>query len=158
MDAVTVSQTVVSSDLASDARWPTWGPAAVRLGFRSVLSAELRAGGERIGAINLYGDEVRLFSEDDADVARLFACHAAAALAAVKLREGLQNALDTRTVIGQAQGVLIERFGVDADRAFAILRRYSQDGNVKLTDVARRLVSTLDLPDGESDPSRLPGP
>jgi len=146
VDASTTSRTVMSADLASDARWPRWGPAAVQLGFRSILSAELHAGGERIGALNLYGSRTRQFTDEDVDVAQLFASHAAAALAAVRLREGLQNALYSRTVIGQAQGILMERFDVDADRAFAVLRRYSQDENIKLTDVARRLVATTELP------------
>lgn len=147
VDAATRSQIVLSPDLATDIRWPRWGPAAAELGFRSVLSAELHAAGQRIGSINLYGAAGRQFTSEDADVARLFARHAAAALAAARLREGLQNALDMRTIIGQAQGVLMERFGVDADRAFSILRRYSQDGNRKLTEVARDLVDTLELPD-----------
>ncbi|MBC7630582.1 MAG: GAF and ANTAR domain-containing protein, partial [Flavobacterium sp.] len=147
VDVATTAQVVMSVDLAADDRWPGWGPAAVRLGFRSILSAELHAGGRRIGAINLYGDKIRQFTNEDADVAQLFASHAAAALAAVSLREGLQNALDTRTVIGQAQGILMGRFGIDADRAFSILRRYSQDKNVKLTDVARDLIITMELPD-----------
>lgn len=146
IDAATTSRPVMSADLSSDERWPAWGPQAAALGFCSILSAELHAGGRRIGSINLYGSAVRQFSDEDADTAQLFASHAAAALAAVSLREELQNALDTRTVIGQAQGVLMERFGVDADRAFAILRRYSQDGNLKLNDVARNLVETSELP------------
>lgn len=144
--AATTSRPVMSADLSSDERWPAWGPRAVELGFRSILSAELHAGGRRIGAINLYGSTVRQFTDQDADTAQLFASHAAAALASVSLREELQNALDTRTVIGQAQGVLMERFGVDADRAFSILRRYSQDGNLKLNDVATNLVLTSELP------------
>jgi GAF domain-containing protein len=146
VDVSTTSQTITSPDLSSDERWPRWGPAAVSLGLRSVLSAELHAGGQRIGVLTMYGARVRHFTAEDVDVARLFARHASAALAAVKLREGLQNAIESRTVIGQAQGVLMERFEVDADRAFAILRRFSQDGNVKLTDVARHLVETLELP------------
>ncbi|MET0928045.1 MAG: GAF and ANTAR domain-containing protein [Aeromicrobium sp.] len=149
VDASTTSQTVMSADLAIDARWPRWGPAAVELGFRSILSAELHAGGARIGALNMYGGTVRQFSREDVEVAQLFARHAAAALAAVSLRESLQNALDSRTVIGQAQGILMERFGVDADRAFAVLRRYSQDGNIKVTDVAHRLVASMELPQAQ---------
>lgn len=152
IDAATTSRIVMSQDLAADPRWPRWGPAALGLGFRSVLSAELHGGGQRIGTLNLYGSVDRQFTSEDADVARLFASHAAAALAAVSLREGLQNALDGRTIIGQAQGVLMERFGIDADRAFAILRRYSQDGNRKLTEVARNLVETLELPTGDLTP------
>lgn len=148
VDVSTTSRTITSADLEGDERWPRWGPVAVSLGLRCVLSAELHAGGERIGVLSLYGTRVRHFTDEDVDVARLFARHASAALAAVKLREGLLNAIESRTVIGQAQGVLMERFEIDADRAFAILRRFSQDGNVKLTDVARQLVETLELPGG----------
>lgn len=147
VDAAGTSRTVLSTDLAADERWPSWGPAAVALGFHSVLSAQLHAGGGRIGTINFYGPAERRFSRDDVDVAQLFAAHSAAALASVMHREGLQNALDSRTTVGQAQGVLMERFGVDADRAFSILRRYSQDGNRKVTEVSRRLIETLKLPD-----------
>ena len=146
IDVATTSRPIMSADLSADERWPVWGPEAVALGFLSILSAELHAGGRRIGSINLYGSAVRQFSEQDADNAQLFASHAAAALAAVRLREELQNALYSRTVIGQAQGVLMERFGVDADRAFSILRRYSQDGNLKLNDVAKNLIETSQLP------------
>ncbi len=146
IDPAMPSRTIMSADLAIDSRWPRWGPVAVDLGLVSVLSAELRAAGQRIGVMNFYGDRTRRFTEQDAHVASLFANHAAAALAAVSLRENLQNALDTRTVVGQAQGVLMERFDVDADRAFSILRRYSQDSNVKLTAVATALLSSRELP------------
>jgi len=151
IDAATRSQTVLAADLATDARWSRWGPRAIELGFRSILSAELHAGGQRIGSINLYGSEPRQFTDENVDVAKLFSSHAAAALAAVSLREGLQNALNTRTIVGQAQGVLMERFGVEADRAFAILRRYSQHKNIKLTKVARDLVETRELPQSPAE-------
>lgn len=147
VDASAQSHVITSDDLGTDPRWPQWGSAAVALGFRSVLSAELHAGGRRIGALNLYGSQIRQFSAQDADTATLFAQHAAAALAAVTLQEGLRNALDTRTLIGQAQGILMERFDVEADRAFSILRRYSQAKNVKLTAVAQDLVATSELPE-----------
>jgi GAF domain-containing protein len=150
IDPAMPSRTIMSADLAIDSRWPRWGPVVVDLGLVSVLSAELRAAGQRIGVMNFYGDRTRQFTEQDAHVASLFASHAAAALAAVSLRENLQNALDTRTVVGQAQGVLMERFDVDADRAFDILRRYSQDSNVKLTAVARDVVTSRELPPGRT--------
>lgn len=154
LDAPTPFQTVMSADLGSDGRWPHWGPAAVDLGFRSVVAAQLHAGGGRIGTLHLYGHRVRQFSREDIEVAQLLAQHAAAGLAAARLREGLLNALDSRTAIGQAQGIVMERFGVDADQAFAVLRRYSQDGNVKLAEVAHRLVTTMTLPSSPSSERR----
>lgn len=154
VDAALESRVLMSDDLGADARWPRWGAAAVDLGFRSVLSAELHAGGGRIGALNLYGSQIRQFTEGDAETATLFAQHAAAALAAVTLQDELRNAMNSRTLIGQAQGILMERFELGPDQAFAVLRRYSQDNNVKLTEVARHLVETSTLP-GDT-PRELP--
>ena len=68
-----------------------------------------------------------------------------AALDATLTAEGLRKAVDTRTVIGQAQGILMERYSISPQQAFAVLLRYSQDYNVKLYDLARRLVETDDL-------------
>lgn len=156
VDASLEKRLLMSDDLRTDPRWPRWGPSAASLGFRSVLSAELHAGGGRIGALNLYGSHVRQFTDEDADIAMLFAQHAAAALAAVSLQDGLRNALNSRTLIGQAQGMLMERFGLQPDQAFAVLRRYSQTHNMKLADVARDLVETSALP-GDITPEVLPG-
>ena len=61
--------------------------------------------------------------------------------------EQLQQAVATRDVIGQAKGMLMERHGLDADRAFAVLVRYSRDTNTRLRDVAEALVTTRSLPD-----------
>ncbi|RIJ46295.1 ANTAR domain-containing protein, partial [Clavibacter phaseoli] len=82
----------------------------------------------------------------DRAVAEEVAVHARIALAAWDTADGLALGLASRSVIGQAQGILMERFSLDADRAFQVLRRYSQDGNVKLVEVARRVVQTGALP------------
>lgn len=73
--------------------------------------------------------------------------HASVALASLQELAHLRIALSTRTVIGQAQGILMERYGIDGDRAFAVLRRYSQDRNMRLTDVAHDVVATRRLPE-----------
>lgn len=137
---------LLSGDIAADERWPRWAPRVVELGLRAILSAELRADGRRLGALNLYGERPRQFTSDDAATAHLFAAHASLTLTAASVVEGLQTALDTRNEIGQAQGILMERFGLDPDRAFQVLRRYSQNTNVKLHDVAHLLVETRKLP------------
>jgi GAF domain-containing protein len=142
------SHVLLSKDLAVDDRWPQWGPKTAALGLHAVLSAELRAGQRRLGALNLYGEQPRQFSSDDAATAHLFAAHATLALTAASTVEGLQTALDTRTEIGQAQGILMERFDLDADRAFEVLRRYSQNTNLKLHEVARTLIDTRKFPEG----------
>lgn len=85
-----------------------------------------------------------------ADRDPLTAHYAARAAEAERLLAELRAAVETRGVIGQAQGILMERFGLDADRAFGVLRRYSQDGNVKLRHVAEHLVVERQLPGGRS--------
>ncbi len=138
---------LLSLDTGRDPRWPRWGPAARDLGLVSVLSAQLRARGRRIGGLNLYGEAPRQFGGDDAAIAHLFAIHAAVALASALEEENLHAALTTRNQIGQAQGILMERFGLTDDQAFATLRRYSQSTNTKLHLVAQTLIATGSLPD-----------
>ncbi|MBF4618275.1 ANTAR domain-containing protein [Clavibacter sp. VKM Ac-2873] len=97
------------------------------------------------GAVALHRATGALAAADRA-VAEEVAVHARIALAAWDAADDLALGLASRSVIGQAQGILMERFSLDADRAFQVLRRYSQDGNVKLVEVARRVVRTGALP------------
>ncbi|MBF4621903.1 ANTAR domain-containing protein [Clavibacter sp. VKM Ac-2542] len=97
------------------------------------------------GAVALHRATGSLDAADRA-VAEEVAVHARIALAAWDAADDLALGLASRSVIGQAQGILMERFSLDADRAFQVLRRYSQDGNVKLVEVARRVVETGALP------------
>ena len=69
----------------------------------------------------------------------------------LRTEQGLQEALSSRTLIGQAEGILMERFGIDGERAFEVLRRYSQDFNVKLRDVAAQTVSSRRLPGRQTE-------
>ncbi|VXB32478.1 GAF and ANTAR domain-containing protein [Aeromicrobium sp. 9AM] len=156
VDAAAESKIVVSSYIATDERWPQWGPKASGLGFNSVISAELHARGRRIGALNLYGASEATFTPEDIALAALFARQGALALGYARTEEGLREALETRTVIGQAQGLLMERFGIDADRAFSTLRRYSQHHNIKLKALCHQLVETRALP--AQDPSDVMQP
>jgi GAF domain-containing protein len=137
---------VCCEDLRREHRWPRWAEEVGVLGLRSLLAVELSSRGRRFGALNLYCDEPRCFDEDQVAFAHLFARHAAMALAAARHEETLHEAIDARTLIGQAQGILMERFGLDPDKAFDVLRRYSQDSNVKLRRVAERLVESRRLP------------
>lgn len=145
VDAAVESRHAVSNDIASDPRWPRWGPKAAALGLGSIMSSELHAADHRIGALNIYGARGREFSRDDVETAQVLAYHASAALRTARQIEGLTIALDSRTIIGQAQGILMERYKVDSDRAFAILRRHSQQENIRLNHLARELVETSQL-------------
>ncbi|WP_133412058.1 GAF and ANTAR domain-containing protein [Vallicoccus soli] len=134
-------------DLPSEARYPRWAPrAAAELGIASSLSLRLRAGERVVGALNLYAPRPRSFDDGRAAAARAFAAHLAVALRWARTNEQLHRALETRGLIGQAQGLLMERFGIDAGRAFDVLNRVSQDSNTRLVDVALRLVETRRTP------------
>jgi transcriptional regulator with GAF, ATPase, and Fis domain len=147
-DALRAEQKVVSNDLGQDGRWAMWGPAMVsRVGMRSVLSFRLATRRDALGALNLYAADAGAFDHEDVFEGELLAAHTSVVLAASLKEEQLHRALESRTVIGQATGRLIERFGLDADQAFAVMRRVSQDQNIKLHALAQHLVETGDLLD-----------
>lgn len=148
-DSAWQCETLVSQDLTADPRWPAWAPRAVELGLGSTLGVELRNRAEdrRLGSVNLFWRHPRTFTSDEIALAHLISRHAAIALVASFTVEGLTVALDGRKRIGQAQGILMERHGLTEEQAFAVLKRYSQDFNVKLRDVAEQLVRTKKLPD-----------
>lgn len=146
VEAAWEDNTFLSHDLATDGRWPNWGPKAAAIGFGSMLAARLSIGDQTIGALNLYSRDVRDYTADDRETAVIFASHAAATIVSVRERENLKEAVEGRTLIGQAQGILMARFDLDADRAFAVLRRFSQTQNVKLRAVAELVIATGDLP------------
>lgn len=119
---------------------PTW---VAKL--RSVLSVSLRTPTTAVGALTMYDEAPNRFRDQDSATAQLYADHAAIAIARARTEASLWRAIEARKLIGQAQGILMERFGLTDDQAFAVLRRYSQDSNVKLRDVARKLINTRNL-------------
>ena len=140
-------QTLTSTNLADDERWPRWAAEATALGIASILAVELTTvNDERLGSINTYWTRPRSFTADDAAFISIFARHAALALAEAWKEDQLNTALDSRKLIGQAQGILMERYDLDEAQAFEMLRRYSQDHNIKLRDVAANLLATRKLP------------
>ncbi|MBN9739390.1 ANTAR domain-containing protein [Pseudonocardia sp. P1] len=138
-------------DLAADTEhWPRFSPAAAKLGMRSMLGVGLfpRSSPPRLGALNIYSDRAHAFDDAARDTALVLASHLSVALAtteeitAARLHAAhLQEAIKSRDVIGQAKGILMERQGIDAERAFDILTRTSQDLNVKLVQIAETLAS-----------------
>ena len=136
-----------SGDLETDPRWPDWGPKAAALGVSSLLSVPLQARGELVGALNMYASDAGSFgTRDEVDWALLFAAHAGYALSSARLVTNLQAALSSRHDNGMAQGVLIERFGLDPDAAFKLIQRVSSDTKVKIATLAKQIVETGVLP------------
>jgi GAF domain-containing protein len=137
---------VIVSDTRAESRWPNWGARVYDAGIRSLLSVRMYTDDETMGTLNAYSRKPDAFDVDDQAVAHILARHAAVALGNARKIENLWLAVDARKRIGQAQGILMERFDLTADQAFAVLLRYSQDNNVKLRAVADRLVETRELP------------
>lgn len=137
---------VIVSDTWTERRWPLWAERVREVGLRSLLSVRMYTDDETIGTLNAYSRTPDAFDIDDQGVAHVLARHAAVALRTARKVENLWLAVDARKRIGQAQGILMERFDLNADQAFSVLLRYSQDNNVKLREVADRLVETRELP------------
>ncbi len=112
------------------------------LGLRSALSLRLRADKRRLTVLTAYARKPGVFDEDATRIGRLFTAHVSIALDSATVREQLTEAMHTRDLIGQATGILMERQGIDAAAAFESLVRASQRENVKLRDLARRIVGT----------------
>jgi hypothetical protein len=149
LDAASTTRLVYSPDTSNDQRWPRFGArVASDLGICSILSCRLSVLADReriLGALNLYGAVPGAFTEEDLGAALLLGVHAGAVVAASLDHAHLREALQSRDVIGQAKGILMERFKVTADDAFNRLRFASQRMNVKLRDLARELTETGEL-------------
>jgi GAF domain-containing protein len=140
---------ILIRDTTTETRWPLWTAKVAQLGVRSVLDVSLTTGvgpTASVGVLGLYSPIPDAFSPDDEAIAHILARHASVAVATARHEETMAQAVDARKLVGQAMGILMERFDVDGDRAFAILKRYSQDTNTKLRDVAQQLIDTRKLP------------
>ena len=134
-------------DTSTDTRWPRWGPKVAGQGVGSVLSIQLATEMETLGALNLYAGPVHAFTLDDIDLALIFAAHATNALSAARLVTGLQTAVQSRHLIGVAQGILMNRYELTLEQSFEVLRRFSSQANVKLRDLAAAVIEHRRLPD-----------
>ncbi|MEU6058767.1 GAF and ANTAR domain-containing protein [Streptomyces sp. NPDC047097] len=123
-------------------RWPRFVPEAAGLGIGSMMGFLLYTEDEELGALNLYSRRPSAFTEAGETTGWLLASHAAVALSSARTHAQLEEAMATRDVIGEAIGILRERHHLDPDQAFTALRRYSQERNIKLRDVARQVCAS----------------
>ncbi|MGY2085746.1 GAF and ANTAR domain-containing protein [Blastococcus sp. SYSU DS0539] len=149
LDAISEHEVVRVDDVASDGRWPDFGREAAPLGVRSMLCFRLFVAGDRMGAMNLYARTPAAFDAESEEIGRIFAGHAAVALAGAEHEANLRSGMANRDLIGQAKGILMERHRLTADQAFGVLARVSQELNRKLVDVARELTDTGAVPGGD---------
>jgi hypothetical protein len=133
---------VRSDDFRRETRWPAYTRDAIELGVYSGLSFKLYTADRTAGALNLFAFEPNVFNSEAEAIGSVLAAHGAAAIVASRHGETLESALLSRDVIGQAKGMIMERFNVDAMRAFAMLRELSQSSNTKLVDIAQQVIET----------------
>jgi GAF domain-containing protein len=146
LDTLYEQRTVRLSDLDADQRWPRFVARAKELGVGSMLAVQLFVDGDNLGGLNLVSRDANAFDDESEHIALLFASHASVAMSGERARGHLQAAVTTREVIGQAQGILMERFRVTPEMAFHMLMLASQDSNRKLREIADELVATGELP------------
>jgi GAF domain-containing protein len=140
--------TLVSPALAGEERWPAWAPRVhAELGVDSMMSLLVYTDQHSFGALSLYCGEGCRFDADDVAVAQALAGHLSVGMAAEKQIDQLGLALHNRTIIGQAQGVLMERYAMTADHAFDYLRRISSHSNRKVAEVAAEIAETRRVPE-----------
>ena len=145
LDAAFDHQTVQVPDMTHEQRWPRFAAAAAEAGAASMLSFQLYVEKDNLGALNLYSYRPHAFDDESEHVGLMFASHAAVAFADAQRIDQLNHKAATRDLIGQAKGILMERYNISSDRAFAVLVRVSQQNNRKLRDVAEELVSSRQL-------------
>jgi len=146
LDAVRGDPVQLSTDLAGEPRWSRWSPGATALGFRSTVTVRLFTS-TTLGTVNLYSISPVQLEAAALDKAQVMAAHVSVVVAALTTERHLRRAMQSRNVIGQAQGILMQRHGLTADGAFDHLRHQSQQTNVKLVVLAGRIAGIGGTPD-----------
>lgn len=146
LEAISAQKAVRCDDLRSDVRWPRFAQPAAAAGVRSVLSCPADIPGATAATLSLFGLQPKAFGMESDAVGAMLASHAAIALTNEEQERQFKAALATRDVIGQAKGMIMGRFGVDAPRAFAILTAISQQTNTPVRDLAGEVVDSLTKP------------
>lgn len=149
LDCYRTGAPVAVPDLrGEERRWPYFVAEATTAGFASVHALPMRLRETVLGAVGLFGTQVGALSEDDLSLGQALAHVASVALVQERaaadrtlLNQQLQTALSSRIVLEQAKGFLAQSGGLEVEAAFSRLRKYARDHNLKLTDVARAVVS-----------------
>ncbi len=141
LESAIEQRTIRIDDMTTDVRWPRFAVEAAALGVRSMICFQLYVEGFNFGSLNLHSARARAFDAEAESIGSLFAAHAAIAFSSAREEQQIRAALTTRDVIGQAKGMLMERYKLGAQAAFAMLATLSQESNVKLADIAHQVVA-----------------
>jgi GAF domain-containing protein len=148
VEVIDTPQTILVPELAHEQRWPRYVPEAVQLGVAAQLSARMQFDHTAtLGSLNLYASAELVFDDEAESLAEVFAAQAAVAIGGAMVVTNLTEAMESRKIIGQATGILMERFRIDEAHAFAYLRRESSHRNVKLRDIAAELARSVAEPE-----------
>lgn len=135
-------KTIHVADLETDMRFPKYRRDALeQTPIRTVMAFQLFIADETMGALNVYAETPHAFGPNTREIGLIFASHSSVAWNSAKRDEQFKQALASRDTIGQAKGMIMERYGVDAVQAFALLRKQSQDSNVPLIVIAADLIT-----------------
>ncbi|SCK33405.1 GAF domain-containing protein [Streptomyces sp. WMMB 714] len=127
-------------------RWPRYAPEARKLGVGSMMGFLLYTEEDNLGALDIYSSRPNAFSKASEDIGWMLASHAAVAFSSARTHAQLHAAMESRHSIGEAIGIVMERYKLDEDQAFAVLRKSSQDRNVKLREIVRTVTETGEIP------------
>lgn len=146
-------RTIRVDNLAADQRWPRHRDAALgRTGIRSMVSFPLFADETAPAAISFYADSPWAFNDESVELGLIYAAHTSLAWNAIRNNQHFRAALASRDVIGQAKGILMERFDISAIAAFTMLRRLSQESNTKLVHIAEKIIGLEHPDEGAGEP------
>ncbi|MHA7240343.1 GAF and ANTAR domain-containing protein [Arthrobacter sp. TMS1-12-1] len=146
LEAAYEHRTVRVPDMAHEERWPLFARRATEAGARGMLSIQLWVEGDDLGALNLYSHEADAFTDESENIGLLVASHASVAFAEAEKSRQLRAAVDSRDIIGQAKGILMERHKITGAQAFIVLSMASQRTHLKLWGVADHLINSGELP------------
>jgi GAF domain-containing protein len=143
LSAVWEQHVIRIDDVAIDERWPVYSrDAAEQTPIRSIVSFQLFKEHQMMAALNLYAEQPDVFDDDAVELGLIFATHTALAWKMMRREEQFRGALASRDLIGQAKGMVMERFKIDAVQAFELLKRLSQNSNTPVAAVARRVIES----------------
>lgn len=142
LDDLSCGATVTLDDTRAETAWPEWSASVARHGVRWVHLVGLLPLGDEVARLELYAHRPRALSTEDLARANELASGAGLALRLAHRVVHLEDAMQTRDLIGQGQGIIMERYGLDAEQAMGFLRRRSQESQVKLRNLAQRLVAS----------------
>ncbi|MFC7723866.1 GAF and ANTAR domain-containing protein [Nocardioides sp. GCM10028917] len=147
LDVMRDQDALVSNDLRQEHRWPRWASRLhAELGVGSMMSLLVHTGRCSYGVLSLYADHRRAFDGDAVAVGQALASHLAVMIGTGRQIGQLEIAMQSRTIIGQAQGILMRDLNMSADRAFDYLRRLSSESNRKLSVIAMEIAHTRQVP------------